>query len=404
MPTTITRQRRRQQKTTTTSSSSSSSSKKVEQKLKSIYYDIDNGGRRQRKGNPASLTGNASLLAAAAGVSNAQTKKWLNSQPTYTLHRSAKRHYPTRHYMVHAVDEQWQADLCDMQQLAKFNNGHRYLVIIINFLSRYGWAKPLKTKKGPEVAHAFQIVFNESKRIPQRIQTDQGKEFENRHIDALMKKYNIEMFSIKSAYKAALVERWNRTLKEQIWKYFTAWNTHKWIDKLPILVDNYNHRVHRVIKEKPANVTPKNAMIIWERLHGSKNEEEMKKKKKKKPLLQVGDRVRLSKVKTIFAKGYLPNWTEEEFFIDEVNTKYQPTTYKVCDYHGKVVEGSFYREELQPVTRIDEIYIIDHIVRQKRKDGKQWYLVHWRGYPSSMDSWVPKEDIKHFQKDSIRHY
>ena len=366
--------------------------KKTDEKLCHIYYDIEN--------DSASLSGNAKVLANAAGTSVSQTKNWLKSQPTYTLHRPARRHYPTRQYMVHAVDEQWQADLCDMQKLVKFNRGYRYILTVIDLLSRYGWARPLKTKTGPEVARAFQSIFNESKRIPQRIQTDQGKEFENRQMKALMQKYNIELFSIKSAYKAALVERWNRTLKEQIWKYFTAWNTHKWIDKLQVLVHNYNHRIHRVIKEKPANVNSQNAMIIWERIH---NRDE-KLLENKKPL-HVGDRVRLSKVKSIFAKGYLPNWTEEEFFIDEVNTKYKPTTYKVCDYHGKVVEGSFYRYELQPIVRTEEKYVIDHIVRQqRRKDGKQWYLVHWRGYPSSMDSWISKDAIERVHKDSIRKY
>ena len=198
-----------------------------------------------------------------------------------------------------------------------------------------------------------------------------------------------------------MVERWNRTLKEQIWKYFSAWNTHKWIDKLQVLVHNYNHRVHRVIKEKPANVNAGNAMIIWERLYGKPQQP---RRGSRKALLHVGDRVRLSKVKSIFAKGYLPNWTEEEFFIDQVNTKYQPVTYKVCDYHGQVVEGSFYRHELQSVTRSQEKYIIDRIVRQRRKDGTQWYLVHWRGYPSSMDSWVRKDAIERLGKDSIRKY
>ena len=364
---------------------------KIDEKLRHIYYDIDH--------NSASLSGNANVLAKAAGTSVAKTEKWLKSQPTYTLHRPARRHYPTRQYMTHAVDEQWQADLCDMQQLAKFNNGYRYILTIIDILSRYGWARPLKSKTGPEVARAFQSVFNQSKRIPQRIQTDQGKEFENRQMKALMQKYNIELFSTKSAYKAAMVERWNRTLKEQIWKYFTAWNTHKWIDKLQVLVDNYNHRVHRMIKEKPANVNDSNAMIIWERLHGTPPSG------REKSLLQIGDRVRLSKVKSIFAKGYLPNWTEEEFFIDQVNTKYHPITYKVCDYHGNVVEGSFYRYELQSVARTQDKYIIDRIVRQqRRKDGKQWYLVHWRGYPSSMDSWVRKDAIERVGKDSVRKY
>ena len=143
---------------------------KVADKLRHVYYDIAS--------NSASLSGNAKILATAAGTSCRAAEKWLQSQPTYTLHRPAKRHYPTRQYMVHAVDEQWQDDLYDMQQLAKFNNGYRYILTIIE---------------------------------------TQGKEFENCSMHALMQKYHIELFSIKSVYKAALVERWNRTLKEQIW-------------------------------------------------------------------------------------------------------------------------------------------------------------------------------------------
>lgn len=112
----------------------------------------------------------------------------------------------------------------------------------------------------------------------------------------------------------------------------------------------------------------------------------------------------MSKVKSIFEKGYLPSWTEEEFFIDKINTKYTPTTYKVRDYSGNVIEGSFYRQEIQPVDRPDEIFLIDHIVRTKREGGKTWHLIHWRGYPKSMDSWVEDKDLIQVKKNRQRRY
>lgn len=232
---------------------------RAQKKLQKVYYTI--------KGNPASLSGNPSVLATAAKVSKKEAEKWLKSQPTHTLHRAARKKYPTRKYYVNNIDEQWQADLCDVQDLAKYNDGHRYILTVIDILSRYGWAIPLKNKSANIVKEAFIKIFNKDNRIPQRIQTDQGKEFENKDVQKLMSDYRIELFSVKSAYKAAIVERWNRTLKNQLWKYFTAKNTFRWLDILPALVDNYNHRIHRTIQMKPANVTIENAMDVWNTLY-----------------------------------------------------------------------------------------------------------------------------------------
>lgn len=331
-------------------------------------------------------------MAEAAKVSIPRTQKWLKSQSAYTLHRQARKRYPTRRYYVNDIDEQWQADLCDLVDVQRWNQGYRYILTVIDILSRYGWARPLKSKKGPEVAAALQSIFDADGRIPLRLQTDQGKEFYNSHVREVLTRHNVELFSVKSAFKCALVERWNKTVKTKLWKLFTAKNTRKWTDELQNIVYAYNHRVHRIIKRRPVDVTRDNANEVWNDLYAQRKSGTTPKD------IQVGDRVKISKVKSVFEKGYLPNWTEEEFFVESINTKFYPTSFKLRDYNGEVIDGSFYRYEIQPVIRDEEIFRVEKILRRQRRHGNQmWYFVKWLGYPSSMNSWVRREDVQQLQ-------
>lgn len=344
--------------------------------LKSIYYDIK---------NPAGFSSIAKL-SKASGYSQKEVKEWLKSQPTYTLHRQVRKRYPSRKYIVHEIDEQWQADLADVSLLAKQNNGYRFLLCVVDIFSRFAWVKPLRTKSGKEVAAAFKEIFDEG-RIPKRIQTDQGKEFENRDVLGLFSTYNIELFSVKSAYKAAIVERFNRTLKSKLWKYFTMSTKQRWTDVLQDVVTSYNNSVHRTLGRKPADVSAENESETRD------NMLQNIKPVKKKSDIQVGDKVRISKVKSIFAKGYLPNWTEEIFTVDSINRKQSPINYKLKDYQGEVIEGSFYRPELEVVTHDDDTFIVEKVIRTQRRGNEQWCFVKWAGYPDSMNSWVRKSDI-----------
>ena len=348
----------------------------MDQKLKSIYYDPR---------NPASFSSIAKL-AKASGYSRAKVKTWLKAQPTYTLHRQAAKHYPTRKYIVHDIDEQWQADLADVSLIARENKGNPFILTVIDIFSRYAWARPLPNKTGKAVAEAFNDIFKEG-RIPKRVQTDQGKEFENRQVLTLFSQYNIELFSVKSAYKAAIVERFNRTLKHKLWRYFTMSTKQNWTRILQDVVYSYNHSIHRTLGCKPVDVTPANVNEIREKVFQKRPESQ------KKSDIKVGDKVRISKVKSIFAKGYLPNWTEEIFTVDSINRKTTPITYKLKDYQGEVIEGSFYRQEIEEVTHDDDQYIVEKVLRTQKRGNEQWCLVKWAGYPSSMNSWVRKSDI-----------
>lgn len=350
----------------------------MDNRLRSIYY------------NPNNAAGFSSIdkLVKASGISKKKVKEWLKKQATYTLHRSARKRYPTRKYIVHKIDSQWQADLAEVQLIANKNNGNRYILTVIDLFSRYAWARPLKSKRGQDVAEAFQSIFNEG-RVPERIQTDQGKEFENRHVKLLFETYNIELFSVKSAYKAAVVERFNRTLKSKLWRYFTSNLTTKWTDVLQKVVNSYNNSVHRMIGKKPIDVNDGNSHEVREKMAARKI------KDTRKNDIKVGDKVRISKVKSVFAKGYLANWTEEVFTVVNINTKYKPVTYKLKDYNGDIIEGSFYRYEIQPIIEASDTYLVEKVIRTERRNHEQWCLVKWRGHPTSMNSWVRRSDIFH---------
>ena len=350
----------------------------MNEQLKAIYYD------------PKHPAGFASVakLSKASGVDSKQVKEWLSEQPTYTLHRMARKTYPTRSYIVHDIDEQWQADLADVSLIAKQNEGYNFLLTVIDIFSRYAWVRPLRTKSGKEVAAAFKDIFDEG-RIPKRVQTDQGREFENRDVARLFGQHGIELFSVKSAYKAAIVERFNRTLKTKMWRYFTMNLKEKWTDALQDLVNSYNNSIHRTIGMRPIDVTAETAGELRDKLRGQKK----KKLPKDKTDIKVGDTVRISKVKSVFAKGYLANWTEEIFTVASINTKYKPTMYKIKDHQNEIIEGSFYRHEIQKVTKKEDTFLVERIIRTQRRGNEPWCLVKWRGYPSSMNSWVRKRDV-----------
>ena len=116
---------------------------------------------------------------------------------------------------------------------------------------------PLKTKQGQELVKAFQTILS-SGRKPNKLQTDQGTEFLNHVFQKFLRENNIDFFTVNSGLKASVVERFNRTFKNKIYKYFTAKNTLAYIDVLSKLVKSYNNTYHRSSKMKPSQVTKSN--------------------------------------------------------------------------------------------------------------------------------------------------
>ena len=158
---------------------------------------------------------------------------------------------------------------------------------------------------------------------------------------AWLKAENITRYSTHGEHKSAVAERFNRTSKERMWHRFTAENTRNWIDMLDDLVSKYNHSYHETIRMRPIDASKiENESEVWENLF--RDDEEAKKSSK----FRIGDTVRISRIKGIFEHGFLPNWTEQIYKIHKIN-KSTPVTYILKDLQDEIIEGGFYKEELQ---------------------------------------------------------
>lgn len=292
------------------------------------------------------------------------------------LHAPARRRYPRRRVIVRGFDDLWQADLVDMQPHARINKGFKYILTVIDVLSKYGWAVSLKSKSARDVAAAFQAII-ERGRKPANLQTDNGTEFYNSNFRALMTKYNINHYSTQSVMKASVVERWNRTLKNNMWQQFSLQGSYKWLDLLPELVKEYNNRKHRTIGMSPAKVTPAVAKKLLTSLYSHI-------KIAKPARFHVGDKVRINKYKAVFDRGYTPNWSTEVVEIKKIQNT-NPTTYLIEDSKGSPIIGGFYDPELKRVANSD-VYLVEKILRRK---GNKVY-VKWYGMDSSHNSWIDK--------------
>lgn len=304
------------------------------------------------------------------------------------LHKQARKNFPRRKVLVKGIDNLWQIDLVDMQRHARVNGGYKYILTVVDGLSKFAWAVAVRDKRGESVTTAMKEVFSQSKpRIPINIQCDAGLEFYNTHFKALMKKYDINMYSTFSALKASLVERFNRTIKGWMYKEFAVQGSYKWLKLLPSLISKYNNSVHRTIAMRPVDVVKsRDEKRLLRKLYYS---ERKNKKKKDKTGFYVttrfkeNDIVRVSKYKTLFEKGYMPSWSTELFVIKSVRRQSSPPVYVLRDMEGETIKGTFYEEELQK-TKYPDTYLVERVLRKK---GNKAY-VKWLGFSSRHNSWI----------------
>ena len=231
-------------------------------------------------------------------------------------------------------DNIWGVDLAEMQSLSKKNKGIKYLLCAIDLFSKYAFVVPLKDKKGISIANAFNKIIKQSnKRKPNKKWVDQGSEFYNNVFKKWLSDNDIIMYSTYNEGKSVVAERFIRTLKNKLYKHMTATGKNVYYDVLDDVVNKYNNTKHNTIKMKPIDVKNNKRVYIDE--HNEKDSR-----------FKVGDRVRISKFKNIFAKVYTPNWSTEIFIVDKINDTV-PYTYNLKDLNDEEIIGSFYDTELQ---------------------------------------------------------
>ena len=309
--------------------------------LEEIYNDAS---------QPGSLSGLENfyrvLKSKKIKIKRPELKNWLSTQNVYTRHKPIVKQFPRNQVITRGIDDLWQIDLADLQKISKFNDNNRYLVTCIDVFSKFAWVVPIKNKKSDTVLEAFKFIVNSSGKKPNFLQSDQGTEFLNSKFKEYLSEIDVGFYYVNSELKASVIERFNRTIKEKIYKYFTLKNTERYIDILDTLIQTYNNSYHRSIKTLPSKVNKENEKTIHQILYKKDSRDKVFN-------FEVGQTVRITKYKHIFEKGYTPKWTDEIFKV-----KYQiprdPVVYKIEDLNNEEIEGVFYEPELQKVTLLKE--------------------------------------------------
>ena len=343
--------------------------------------------RYRRVGLAGSLSG-ASKLQRAVGRSPEVVQRALAGEESYTLHRPVRYRFPRRKTIVSGPGEQLQVDLVECGEYREANGGTRYLFCCIDAFTRYAWARPLPSKRGTETAGAMAAILDEMAEPPLAVQSDKGTEMRAAPFQRLLKSRAIHFFTSENDdIKCAVVERFQRTLQEMIHRHMTANRTQRFVHVLPALLRTYNATEHSAIGMAPRDVDWTNAEQVWDRLYAPRRRRRASapRRTRSDQRLAVGDSVRMSKTRRQFAKGYTGHWSREIFRVDAVRDTF-PVTYAVSDASGDRIKGTFYGQELQQVTPPD-YYDIEAILDTRRRKGKTQYLVKWKDYPASFNSW-----------------
>lgn len=322
----------------------------------------------------------------------------LSEIESYTLHKefhSQQRNPSYSHYKRY----QFQCDLVDVRNLAKYNDGINYLFTCIDTFTRYAFVRPLTTKHGPKSLAAFKSILEEALEYPKNLVFDRGTEFYNEDFLRFCRRSGIKVYSPDTSIHGAFIERFNRTLQGIIYKYMTENETRRYIDVTdglgqitPLLqkfVRTYNNRIHRMIGTTPhtAETNPNTHLEIRKRMS-----EYYEKIKPRVAKFKVGDYVRVMKLKGKFDRGYNERAAKEIFKVHAINTKLKIPLYVLSNYSGtEIIKGSFYENE---ITRASgDVFRIEKVIKKRKYRGRDQLFVKWKGFDDSHNSWINSEQV-----------
>ena len=333
--------------------------------------------------NPAALRGPTALYDQAKseglqGLTLEKVKKWLSSQPVYTLYRPARRNYPRRKIIANFPGEVVQIDIMVMDRF-KAENLHSYVILSYDTYSKYVMAMPLKNRKPGTVQDALELMMKESPFQWSAIYWDKEGAFISRHVQSFLKDKGVHNYTTTSKVKAPGVERLIRTMRLAIQRHFEKSKTQKWEDYLPKFVTQYNNRVHSTTKLKPTELVSNPYLTPVE----SKS---VKSPTTKLP--PVGSYVRLNRLRSIFEKEASGNFTQEVFRVRAHKKSPGIPQLFVEDLKGTPVRGALYPQEFQLI-QFDGEKEIDKVIKTRRPANRPMqYFVSYRGYPASFNEWI----------------
>lgn len=358
----------------------------MEKLLKSIYYNQKNSG---------SYSGVRNLYRQAIekdpSITLKQVKEFLAKQLPYTLHYPRRNKFPRNKIIVNKMNEQWEADLVDMSMFSRQNAGYKYILTVIDCFSKVARVQAVKSKTAENIKNAFKLIFQDNK--PLNLRTDRGLEFMNSVLKKYLKELNINHFtSNDEKIKCAIVERFNRTLKSRMFKYFTAKGTRKYIKVLQDFVTAYNNSYHRTIKMKPIDVKINNEDQVFRNIYDDKSFNELINPRVPNPQLKTGDKVRIPYESQKLDKGYYPTYKDHVFTVERPIKGDKKYVFKIKDYKGNIINQVFYPEQLQKIT--ENLHRVEKILKKRTRRGIKEVFVKWTNYPPTYNSWIPEKDVQ----------
>ena len=335
--------------------------------------------------HPGGFSGLKNFTSTLPSSRRKSAKAWLNTQDAYLMHKPVISKFKRRKVIAN-LNEFWQADLIDVSAYSDQNGGVKFLLTCIDVFSKKAYVKPLLKKNAKSVSDAFREILHSSEKSPRFLNCDQGKEFSNSQLGNVLKEHSVKFFTTKdSDIKAGVVERFNKSLMQRIFRYLTKNNTRTFVNVLPDIIRAYNRSRHSSTGRAPDDITNQNREEVWLKLYNHPRDTVLNSTEDNRP--KIGDTVRIPKEKKYFTKGYTGQWREEIFRIRKIRVT-SPRTFILEDLDGEIIQGSFYRKELQK-TQLPSVWPIEAVLDQK---GKQ-YLVKWRGYPKKFNSWTENLDF-----------
>ena len=343
----------------------------------------------ERPPHPTAYAG-IGALSQHHGIKTNTAKDILAGSNTYTTHREPKKVKVFNPYFVYAKRELIQIDLIDIPDLSDANDDSRYILVAIDSFTRKVIVRVLKTKSANAVTKAFkQIILRYKHRTQEdiaKVLSDHGAEFKNQQFRALMQQYNIN--HILTSNHAGTAERAIRSLQNILYKYLARYETKRYIDILPSIIQTMNNRYHRTIKMTPNeaemdanyNLLLDNVSPYYNRTHSLQK-------------LNIGDRVRMKRQKAHFERGYDQTFTEEQFRVSRIDSNKPVHLYHLSEWDNTPMIGTFYSHELQKVTAPEE-FKINQILRRRRRRGIQEVFVSWKGWPDKYNSWIPAAHLQ----------
>lgn len=299
------------------------------------------------------------------------------------IHRPRRLRFPTRGVESRYPNQIWAIDIADMTgsdaDEAAASGGYRYLLVVVDVYSRFAAGAALKHKTAAETLDGFKGVCEDLDTHPELVWADQGKEFVNKQMGKFLEQIGAKLYHTYGQHKVAIAERFIRTIKGRIRLLQSERNTSDWVAQSAESFKAYNDKVHTTTKEKPRD--------RWVSAVTNLRSKASVKHRSGASRFKLGDRVRVSRLKGAFEKESDTNWTREVYTIARVKNT-TPTTYVLSDHKGEVLQGTFYDQELQKTNTPEDLYLVEKVLKTRKRGGHTEQFVKWLGYPDSANSWI----------------